>query len=93
MSNFLLTKIFKLKSSALDSQAGGQILNLLTNDLGRIENVFLFIPFILIGPLQAIAVIYLLVRMIDFSVLSGLFLMILIVPTQAIVGKIYDHFR
>ena len=77
----------------MDSQASGQILNLITNDLGRLENVNLFISFLVIGPLQSALIIYLLISMIDVSILSGLIIMVLVVPTQIVCGKIYDHFR
>jgi ATP-binding cassette subfamily C (CFTR/MRP) protein 4 len=77
----------------MDSQASGQILNLITNDLGRLEYVNLFLSFLVIGPLQSGFIIYLLITMIDVSVLSGLIIMVLVVPTQIVCGKIYDHFR
>lgn len=77
----------------MDGQSGGQILNLLTNDLGRLEYVNLFVSYLFIAPLEAILIIYLLIYMIDVTVLSGLIIMLLVVPTQAICGKIYDHFR
>ena len=102
----------------MDSQASGQILNLISNDLGRLEYVKLFIAYIVIGPIQSGVIIYLLITLIgkiksltiiidvlfpkeiilfysiiDVSVLSGLIIMALVVPTQAVCGKIYDHFR
>jgi len=86
-------KIFKLKTSSLDCQSSSQVLNLISNDLSRLEMVVHFISYLVIGPLQACLIIYLLITMIDASVLSGLIIMFFVVPTQAVCGKIYDHFR
>lgn len=77
----------------MDCQSSSQVLNLISNDLSRLEMVVHFISYLVIGPLQACLIIYLLITMIDASVLSGLIIMFFVVPTQAVCGKIYDHFR
>ena len=77
----------------MDGQSGGQIMNLITNDIARLESLNIFIVYLILGPIQTAIIIYLLIYMIDISVLSGLIVMLLVVPTQAVGGKIYDHFR
>ena len=79
--------------SSLGGQSSGQIINLLGNDGTRIDNAVLFFPYLLIGPIQSIIIVFLLIKMIDASILSGLILLAFSIPAQALSGKLLDRLR
>ena len=51
-SGLIYKKCSTLKICGPDAQSNGQIINILANDLSRIEFLFMFLPYILIGPIQ-----------------------------------------
>ncbi len=77
----------------MNSKLNGKIINLVTNDGARLESIVFFLPYILIAPIQAIIVVYILILKIDKSFLSGLFLLSLLIPVQTVFAKVYSHFR
>lgn len=79
--------------SGVGNQLGGQLLNMLSNDATRIEFSVYFVPYLVVGPLEAIATAILLTKMIDVSVLSGLVIIAIAIPTQAALGKVLDKIR
>ena len=90
---FVKRKIVKLSSYELETRSGGQIINLIANDASNLDTVLIFLPFIIIGPLEAIAVLLLLLKKVDVSFLAGLTLLILFIPAQSISGKLTVKFR
>jgi ATP-binding cassette subfamily C (CFTR/MRP) protein 4 len=74
------------------TESNGKIINLLSNDASRIEFGFLFVPYLIISPLQAIAIIFLLVEMVDLSMLSGILLFLTVIPLQSLVAKILNRY-
>ena len=82
-------KIAKLEMVDLD----GQIINLIGNDGTRIENCLLYFPYLFVGPIQALVIIGLLVKMIDVSILSGLVLLLVFIPLQSLLGKLMDRLK
>jgi hypothetical protein len=85
--------VSKLKISDPDSLSSGQIINLLANDGSRIETSMLFSAYLLIGPMQVIFVVWMLIKLIDASILGGLIIMIIALPTQGLLGHLYDRLR
>jgi ATP-binding cassette subfamily C (CFTR/MRP) protein 4 len=92
-SGLIYKKVSRLKLCGLDIQSNGQIINMLSNDLSRFEYVLMFMPFLFIGPFQAVVTIFLLVKQVDVSILSGLIVMAIFIPLQAFFGKLYDRVR
>jgi hypothetical protein len=66
---------------------------MIANDGSRIELSIYFLPYLLIGPLQAIIIIFMLVKLIDLSVLSGLIVMAITIPAQSLLAKLFDRLR
>jgi hypothetical protein len=66
---------------------------MLANDGSRIEQSMLFSAFLLVSPMQIIVVIWMLVRKIDVTILGGLVILLIALPIQALLGKLYDHLR
>ncbi|KAK7882506.1 hypothetical protein WMY93_028680 [Mugilogobius chulae] len=65
-------KALYLSSTALAKTTTGQIVNLLSNDVNKFDEVTLYLHFLWIGPLQALAVILLLSYAIGPSCLAGM---------------------
>ena len=82
-----------MDSVSLNSDASGRILNLLTNDSSRVERAFYFYHYLVVGPLQAVAIMILLFELVDFSILSGVLLILVLIPLQSIFGKLSNYFR
>jgi hypothetical protein len=68
-------------------------MSLLATDAARLENFFIFLPYFLISPIQSIFIIYIMIEKVDKSFLSGLFLLLLFIPIQSILGKVYDFIK
>ena len=76
-----------------DNEASGRVMNLIANDVGRLELVTLFLGYLVIGPLEGIFVIFILVRIVDVHFLTGLVILCILVPSQSFISKIIDHLR
>ena len=86
-------KALRLDFSNNGNQLTGQIINLISNDVGRLETAPLFVGYLLIGPIQAIIVIFILLYLTNFSFVIGLSLLCVFLPLQSIASKIYDKLR
>lgn len=82
-----------MNSNLLNSKLNGKMINLVTNDGARLESIVFFLPYIVIAPIQAIVIVNILIAKIDKSFLSGLFLLLVLIPVQTILAKVYSHFR
>ena len=86
-------KSLKLNSKNLEHDSSGKIINLLSNDVSRIETAFHFFPNLFTGPLQVIAIILLLLEMIDLSIIVGVSLLIIVIPLQFVLGKFLNIYK
>ena len=71
----------------------GHILNLMANDAQRFDEIPTTLHYIWIGPLQVIVLTILLWREIGIACLSGLAVILLLLPVQIIMAKLAVHFR
>ena len=86
-------KIVKLSSYELETRSGGQIINLLSNDASKFDTVPIFLPWIVIGPIEVVVILVFLFKKVDITFLAGLALVILFIPAQSITGKFTVKFR
>ncbi|XP_055086826.1 ATP-binding cassette sub-family C member 4-like isoform X2 [Periophthalmus magnuspinnatus] len=86
-------KALCLNSTALAKTTTGQIVNLLSNDVNKFDEVTLYLHFLWIGPLQALAVIVLLLYAIGPSCLSGMAIFLILMPVQTMFGRLFSRFR
>jgi len=71
---------------ALSETSTGQIVNLMSNDVGRFDSTAIYLHYLFIGPLQAIVVVVILYfYVIGPSCLAGLVILILFVPFQSMI--------
>lgn len=90
---FYSIQALRLSQFSLAKTNVGQIINLLTNDANRFDRAIPFIPYIIIAPLQIVSVTGVLWIYLGPSCLSLPVLLILLVPLQSWVGKIFGKLR
>uniref|UniRef100_A0AAQ5ZLP5 ATP-binding cassette, sub-family C (CFTR/MRP), member 4 n=1 Tax=Amphiprion ocellaris TaxID=80972 RepID=A0AAQ5ZLP5_AMPOC len=90
---FTLVEALCLSSSAMGKTTTGQIVNLLSNDVNRFDDVTIFLHFLWVGPLQAAVVVGLLWLEIGPSCLAGMVVLMFLMPTQTMVGRLFSKFR
>ncbi|KAG8517021.1 Multidrug resistance-associated protein 4, partial [Galemys pyrenaicus] len=83
----------RLSNSAMGKTTTGQIVNLLSGDVNKFDQVTIFLHFLWAGPLQAIAVTALLWMEIGISCLAGMAVLIILLPLQSCIGKLFSSLR
>ena len=89
----IVAKVSSLKLNGVDSSSNGQVINLLANDCSRFEGAMIFLPYVVLGPLQALVIIFILMSLIDASILSGMIVLVVAIPSQLLLSKAYAHSR
>ncbi|XDB55923.1 hypothetical protein AB1E18_009385 [Capra hircus] len=82
-----------LSSSAMGKTTTGQIVNLLSNDVNRFDQVTMFLHYLWVGPLQAITVTALLWMEIGMSCLAGMAVLIILLLLHSCFGKLFSSLR
>ncbi|XP_063281818.1 ATP-binding cassette sub-family C member 4 [Pelobates fuscus] len=93
MCHMIYKKALRLSNTALGQTTTGQIVNLLSNDVNKFDQVTIFLHFLWAGPLQAVAVTVLLWIEIGPSCLAGMAVLIILMPLQTCLGKFFTSFR
>ncbi|XP_021376611.1 multidrug resistance-associated protein 4-like isoform X5 [Mizuhopecten yessoensis] len=91
--SLLYRKSLRLSNTALGQTTTGQIVNLMSNDVNRFDTAVLFLHFLLIGPCQVIAVLVILWLLMGPSSIAGIGLLLIIIPSQSIMGKLFTKLR
>lgn len=81
--SMIYRKTLRLTLNALGETTAGQVVNLLSNDVGRFETSILFIHYLWIAPIQLICVSIILYLAIGWSAFIGVGFIILFVPLQS----------
>lgn len=93
MCHMIYRKALRLSNSAMGKTTTGQIVNLLSNDVNKFDQVTIFLHFLWAGPLQAIAVTILLWMEIGISCLAGMAVLVILLPLQSCIGKLFSSLR
>ncbi|XP_008276233.1 ATP-binding cassette sub-family C member 4 [Stegastes partitus] len=93
MCHMIYKKALCLSTSAMGKTTTGQIVNLLSNDVNRFDDVTIFLHFLWVGPLQAAVVVGLLWVEIGPSCLAGMVVLMFLMPTQTMFGRLFSKFR
>jgi ABC-type multidrug transport system fused ATPase/permease subunit len=93
--NLVYQKTLRLSKAAMGTTTVGQIVNLLSNDVNRFDFGLVFIPYLVVAPLQAIIIIILLSKYYLglAPTLAGFSVFILYLPFQAVMGKWFGTVR
>uniref|UniRef100_UPI0037E906A4 ATP-binding cassette sub-family C member 4-like n=1 Tax=Semicossyphus pulcher TaxID=241346 RepID=UPI0037E906A4 len=93
MCHMIYRKALFLNSKALAKTTTGQIVNLLSNDVNKFDEVTLYLHFLWLGPLQAATVILLLMYAIGPSCLAGMAVFCILMPVQTMFGRFFSTLR
>ncbi|XP_060989138.1 ATP-binding cassette sub-family C member 4-like isoform X2 [Dama dama] len=88
--HMIYRKALRLSSSSRGKTTTGQIVNLLSNDVNRFDQVTTFLHYLWLGPLQAITVTALLWMEIGMSCLAGMAVAIILLLLQSCIGKLFS---
>ncbi|XP_071086237.1 ATP-binding cassette sub-family C member 4-like [Haliotis cracherodii] len=91
--SLMYKKSLRLSNKALGQTTVGQIVNLMSNDVNRFDQAVIFLHFLWIGPVQAIAVLVILWYELGPAVLAGFAVLILLIPLQGWMGKLFSILR
>ncbi|KAM9802672.1 ATP-binding cassette sub-family C member 4-like isoform 2-T2 [Syngnathus typhle] len=93
MCHMIYRKALSLNNLALTKTTTGQIVNLLSNDVNKFDEVTLYLHFLWIAPLEAALVIILLMYWIGPSCLAGMAVFFVLIPVQAMFGRLFSGLR
>ncbi|XP_061290366.1 ATP-binding cassette sub-family C member 4-like isoform X2 [Bos javanicus] len=88
--HMIYRKTLRLSSSAMGKTTTGQIVNLLSNDVNKFDQVTMFLHYLWVGPLQAIIVTALLWMEIGMSCLAGMAILVVILLLQSCIWKLFS---
>ncbi|KAI4565332.1 hypothetical protein MJT46_009675 [Ovis ammon polii x Ovis aries] len=93
VGHMIYRKALRLSRSAMGKTTTGQVVNLLSNDVNRFDQVTMFLHYLWIGPLQAVTVTALLWMEIGVSCLAGMAVLIILLLLQTCFGKLFSSLR
>nr|XP_046259915.1 ATP-binding cassette sub-family C member 4-like isoform X2 [Scatophagus argus] len=93
LCHMIYRKALCLHSKAFGKTTTGQIVNLLSNDVNKFDEVTLYLHFLWLGPLQAATVILLLMYAIGPSSLAGMAVFFILMPVQTLFGRLFSMLR
>lgn len=92
--SLIYRKVLRLSRTALVDTTAGQMVNLLSNDVGRFEVSIMYVHYLWAGPLGAVFVIVILTYILDFwSAFIGIAVLMLFIPLQIFMGKMGAKLR
>ena len=91
MFNYLYAQVLlflfqslRLSKTSLREASVGQAVNLLSNDVARLDRAVVFFPFLFIGPVQTALVVSFMWKKIGISAVIGAATVLLLIPLQGL---------
>uniref|UniRef100_W4VRR2 Putative abc transporter c family member n=1 Tax=Corethrella appendiculata TaxID=1370023 RepID=W4VRR2_9DIPT len=85
--SMIYRKAVALKQTVNQELTVGQLVNLLSNDVGRLDLSIIFLHYLWVGPLETIIITYLMYTEIGISAFFGVLFLLMFIPLQAYLGK------
>ncbi|XP_015608410.1 probable multidrug resistance-associated protein lethal(2)03659 [Cephus cinctus] len=86
-STLAYRKILRLSKISLVETTVGQVVNLLSNDVNRLDYAVYFFHYIWLGPLQSLVITYFIYQEVGWSAVAGMCTLLIFVPLQGYLGK------
>ncbi|XP_075146932.1 putative multidrug resistance-associated protein lethal(2)03659 [Haematobia irritans] len=87
MCSMIYRKSLRLSKTALGSTTAGQVVNLISNDVGRLDLATIFIHYLWVGPMETCLITYLMYAKIGIAAVFGVAFMMMFIPLQGWLGK------
>ncbi|XP_017068567.1 probable multidrug resistance-associated protein lethal(2)03659 [Drosophila eugracilis] len=87
MCSMIYRKALRLSKTALGDTTAGHVVNLMSNDVGRLDLATIFVHYLWVGPLETLFITYLMYRKIGIAAVYGVAFMLLFIPLQGYLGK------
>jgi ATP-binding cassette subfamily C (CFTR/MRP) protein 4 len=93
-TGFIYKRLFSLNSSTDNSFSTGGLVNLISNDVARFEEIAIFFPFFLSSFFEVLAVIVILYKELNLlSAFAGVSVSILLIPFQMYLATLFTKSR
>ena len=86
-------KLLRLSKSSFEDSDIGKVLNVLANDLNRIDEIARWFSFLISGPVMAVYVIVVSWMNIGVASVGGLSVLLLFIPFNALMGRLFNTYR
>ncbi|KAH8334612.1 hypothetical protein KR059_012208 [Drosophila kikkawai] len=93
VSTAIYRKALRLSRTALGDTTTGQVVNLLSNDLGRFDRALIHFHFLWLGPLELLISSYFLYQHIGVASLYGIGILLLYLPIQTYLSRLTSKLR
>ncbi|XP_017043983.2 probable multidrug resistance-associated protein lethal(2)03659 [Drosophila ficusphila] len=93
VSTAIYRKALRLSRTALGDTTTGQVVNLLSNDLGRFDRALIHFHFLWLGPLELLIASYFLYQQIGIASLYGIAILLLYLPVQTVLSRLTSKLR
>ncbi|KAG5877618.1 hypothetical protein JTB14_015566 [Gonioctena quinquepunctata] len=91
--SLIYRKAVKLSQNAIGNNPTGKIVNLLSNDVARIDTAATLIHQMWVGPITAVVILYLIFREVGLAGSPGVLVILSIMPIQVYVGRVSAGYR
>nr|AFI71925.1 FI19719p1 [Drosophila melanogaster] len=93
VSTAIYRKALRLSRTALGDTTTGQVVNLISNDLGRFDRALIHFHFLWLGPLELLISSYFLYQQIGVASLYGIVILLLFLPIQTFLSRLTSRLR
>ncbi|KAH8366457.1 hypothetical protein KR084_009619 [Drosophila pseudotakahashii] len=93
VSTAIYRKALRLSRTALGDTTTGQVVNLISNDLGRFDRALIHFHFLWLGPLELLISSYFLYQQIGLASLYGIGILLLYLPVQTFMSRLTSKLR
>lgn len=93
LTHLIYKKLLKLHKSAFETTDIGQILNILANDLNRFEELGWLMVYLFVGPAGCVVTLIGTYKFLGYSSLAGFVILLLFIPFQGFMGRLFSKFR
>ncbi|KDR22129.1 probable multidrug resistance-associated protein lethal(2)03659 [Zootermopsis nevadensis] len=91
--SLIYRKALRLSMTALGETTAGQVVNMMSNDVGRFDMAIIFLHYLWIGPIETCVVTYFMWNEVGLSAGIGVASLLLFIPLQGYLGKKTSEYR
>ncbi|XP_074600380.1 ATP-binding cassette sub-family C member 4-like isoform X2 [Brevipalpus obovatus] len=93
VQKLIMEKLFVVSKSALHDRKVGQIINLVSNDTDKLEKATIFFPFLILVPIQATIISFILWKILNLAFLAGFVVLVFFAILQSVMSRFFSQTR